>query len=86
MPPVIVEHDVTVLLGDVRAELATLPAGSAQAVVTSPPYYGLRDYGVDGQLGLEPTPADYVATMVDVFRSVRRVRDRIGDTPLEFTA
>jgi hypothetical protein len=41
--------------------------------VTSPPYYGLRNYGVDGQLGLENSPADYVAAMVAVFREVRRV-------------
>lgn len=41
--------------------------------VTSPPYYGLRDYGVDGQIGLEPTPDEYVARLVDVFREVRRV-------------
>lgn len=44
-----------------------------QTVVTSPPYYGLRDYGHDGQLGLEKTPAEYVATMVDVFRLVREL-------------
>jgi DNA modification methylase len=62
-----------VLTGDVRAVLATLPAGSARVCVTSPPYWGLRDYGVDGQLGLEPTPAEYVTNMVDVFREVRRV-------------
>jgi DNA modification methylase len=46
---------------------------SAQCVVTSPPYWGLRDYGVPGQLGLEPTPEAYVANMVAVFRGVRRV-------------
>ena len=44
-----------------------------QTVVTSPPYWGLRDYGVDGQMGLEGTPEEYVAGMVDVFREVRRV-------------
>lgn len=46
---------------------------SVQTCVTSPPYFGLRDYGVDGQLGLEATPEEYIANMVDVFRSVRRV-------------
>jgi DNA modification methylase len=61
------------LCGDVRAVLATLPDGSVQTCVTSPPYYGLRDYGVDGQLGLEATPDAYVAAMVEVFRAVRRV-------------
>ena len=53
--------------------LPTLPEASVQCVVTSPPYWGLRDYGVGGQLGLEPTPEAYVAAMVGVFRAVRRV-------------
>jgi len=53
--------------------LPTLAAGSVQCVVTSPPYWGLRDYGVEGQLGLEPTPEEYVARMVAVFCEVRRV-------------
>lgn len=46
---------------------------SVHTVVTSPPYFGLRDYGVDGQLGLEPTPDEFVEALVEVFRSVRRV-------------
>ena len=46
---------------------------SVHTVVTSPPYFGLRDYGVDGQLGLEPTPDEFVEALVQVFRSVRRV-------------
>jgi DNA modification methylase len=50
-----------------------MPAESVHCVVTSPPYWGLRDYGVGGQLGLEPTPEEYVANMVAVFREVRRV-------------
>lgn len=62
-----------VLLGDVRQRLAELPAGSVQAVVTSPPYWALRDYGVAWQIGSEKTPEEYLATMVDVFRGVRRV-------------
>ena len=60
-------------VGDCRALLAQLPDGCINTCVTSPPYWGLRDYGVDGQLGLEATPAEYVAAMVDVFREVRRV-------------
>ena len=64
---------VRILVGDVRAMLETLPDESVHCVVTSPPYWGLRDYGVDGQLGLEPTPGEYVAKMVEVFREVRRV-------------
>ncbi len=59
--------------GDVREVLPTLDAGSVQCVVTSPPYWGLRDYGVDNQIGLEPTPDAYVQTLVAVFREVRRV-------------
>ena len=61
------------LTGDVRERLAELPDASVQCCVTSPPYWGLRDYGTDGQLGLEPTPDAYVASMVAVFREVRRV-------------
>lgn len=64
---------IRVMEGDCRAVLATLPAQSVQCCVTSPPYYGLRDYGVDGQIGLEKTPDEYVAEMVAVFREVRRV-------------
>ena len=59
--------------GDCRAVMAEMPAESVHCVVTSPPYWGLRDYGTDGQLGLEATPEAYVANMVDVFREVRRV-------------
>ena len=63
----------TILLGDVRKRLADIEAGSVQTCVTSPPYWGLRDYGHDDQLGLESTPDEYVARMVEVFREVRRV-------------
>lgn len=62
-----------ILLGDCRDKLRELPEASVQAVITSPPYWGLRDYGFAGQIGLEKTPEEYVATMVDVFRAVRRV-------------
>ncbi|MCA3247376.1 MAG: site-specific DNA-methyltransferase [Azospirillum sp.] len=64
---------VRILLGDVRSRLQQLPSDSVHCVVTSPPYWGLRDYGVPGQIGLEPTPQAHVAAMVDVFREVRRV-------------
>jgi DNA modification methylase len=62
-----------IITGDCLATLRTLPAGSAQCCVTSPPYYGLRDYGHAGQIGLEETPAAYVARLVEVFAEVRRV-------------
>lgn len=62
-----------VLVGDVRQRLAELPDCSVQTCVTSPPYWGLRDYGHDGQIGLEQTPDEYVAQLLDVFREVRRV-------------
>ena len=64
---------VTILRGDVREQLKTLADESVQCVVTSPPYFGLRDYGVEGQIGLEPTPEAFVEVMVAVFREVRRV-------------
>lgn len=67
-PPVDVLH-----LGDSLTILKTLDTASAHTCVTSPPYWGLRDYGVDGQLGLEKTPEEYVENMVRLFREVRRV-------------
>lgn len=60
-------------IGDAATVLETLPDGIAQAIVTSPPYYMQRDYGVDGQIGLEATPAEYVARLVEVFQQARRV-------------
>jgi DNA modification methylase len=64
---------VTIMIGDVREQLRALPAESVHCIVTSPPYWGLRDYGVDGQIGLEATPAEFIAVMVDVFNEARRV-------------
>ena len=61
------------LQGDCIEVLKTLPAASVHCVVTSPPYYSLRDYQVKGQIGLEPTPSEYVAKLVEVFRQVWRV-------------
>lgn len=63
----------TIYCGDARETLATLPDGSVQTCITSPPYYGLRDYGVDGQIGLESTIEEFVEELVAVFRDVRRV-------------
>ncbi len=64
---------IKLFCGDALAVLRRMPADSAQCVVTSPPYWGLRDYGVSGQLGLEATPEEYLARMVTVFAEVRRV-------------
>ena len=64
---------VQFLQGDSRAVLPTLPAKTFHCCVTSPPYFGLRDYGHDGQIGLEQTPQAYVDELVAVFREVRRV-------------
>lgn len=64
---------IRILVGDVRDRLKALPSDSVHCCVTSPPYWGLRDYGVDGQIGLEASPAEFVATMVEVFEEVRRV-------------
>lgn len=62
-----------VLIGDCREVLKTFPDNSIHCCVTSPPYYGLRNYGVNGQIGLEETPEEYVEQLVKVFREVRRV-------------
>ncbi len=68
----------TIFLSDCITGLQTLPDNSINCCVTSPPYYGLRDYGVDGQIGLEETPELYVAKMVEVFREVKRVLKKDG--------
>ena len=63
----------TILVGDVRTRLAEIPDGSVQTCITSPPYWGLRDYGQDDQIGLEQSPDEYVQSMVEVFKEVNRV-------------
>jgi len=67
-----------ILLGNAPDVLMELPDKSINCCVTSPPYWGLRDYGVEGQLGLERTPGEYVERMVTVFREVRRVLKNDG--------
>ena len=62
-----------ILEGDCIEKMKELPAESVHCVITSPPYWALRDYGVEGQLGLEKTPEEYVQRMVEVFREVKRV-------------
>jgi len=73
MTPYYTDESVTLHHGDALAVLRNLPAGSVDCCVTSPPYYGLRDYGEPGQYGLESSPAEYVETMRAVFAEVRRV-------------
>lgn len=65
--------DYKVMIGDCIESMRQLPNQSVNCCVTSPPYFGLRDYGVDGQIGLEQKPDEYAANLVDVFREVRRV-------------
>lgn len=67
------DEQVTLLLGDALEVLRTLPDASVDCIVTSPPYYGLRDYGTPGQYGLEDTPAAYVDQLRTVFAEARRV-------------
>ena len=64
--------------GDCLSSLKTMPDESVACCVTSPPYFGLRDYGHEGQIGLESTPDDYVTKIVEVFREVRRVLKKDG--------
>src|SRR6185436_4706555 len=69
---------IRLLKGDCREVLRTLPAESVHCVVTSPPYFGLRDYGVAGQIGLETTPEAFTAELVRVFAELRRVLRKDG--------
>lgn len=67
-----------ILIGDCIDMMRTLPDESVHTCITSPPYFGLRDYGVDGQVGLELTPAEFIQRLVEVFRQVRRVLRKDG--------
>lgn len=62
-----------IINADVLEGLKQLQSGTFDTCITSPPYYGLRNYGVDGQIGLEETPGEYVQRLIEVFREVRRV-------------
>ena len=75
---------ITFLEGDVIAQIRTLPDCSVQCCVTSPPYYGLRDYGIAGQIGMEETPELFVSKIVEVFREVKRVLRNDGTLWLNF--
>lgn len=67
-----------IYIGDVLEKLKEIESESIQCCVTSPPYWGLRDYGHEGQIGLEKTPEEYIAKLVAVFEEVRRVLKKDG--------
>lgn len=71
-------EELQILTGDSRVLLPTLPANSIQCCVTSPPYWGLRDYSHPAQIGSEPSPDLYVKNLVDIFGEVRRVLCKDG--------
>lgn len=72
--PYYTDDTLTLLLGDATAVMSTIEPGSVDCAVTSPPYFGLRDYcGNPAQIGIEASPAEYVAKLVTVFREIRRV-------------
>ena len=73
MNPYFSNNQIDIFCGDSLAVLKTLPGESVQTVVTSPPYWGLRDYAVEGQIGLEKTPVEYVEKMVEVFEEIKRI-------------
>lgn len=61
------------IVGDCRNELRKIPDSAVDIIITSPPYYGQRDYQATTQIGVEPTPEEYLATLLEVFRECRRV-------------
>lgn len=67
-----------IITGEALSVLQSLESNSVNCCITSPPYYGLRDYGADGQIGLEETPSEYIEKLVAVFREVRRVLKKDG--------
>lgn len=73
MEPYYADATAMLYLGDALDVARALPESSANCIVTSPPYFGLRDYGVPGQYGLESSPAEYVETMRALFAELRRV-------------
>jgi DNA modification methylase len=75
------QHDFSnpaIVIGDSRSVLRRFPSGLVQTTVTSPPYWSLRDYDIEGQIGLEPSLDSYIAHLVDVFEGVRRVTREDG--------
>lgn len=77
-PIVFLNGRVTLHVGDCISVLKAMPDESVDCVVTSPPYWGLRDYGVAGQIGLEPTIAEHIEKIVEVFEEIKRVLKTTG--------
>lgn len=75
---------VTILVGDVFEKMAKIPENSVDCIITSPPYWGLRDYGVDGQIGLEPTLGEHIDVMVKVFAELHRILKPTGTCWLNY--
>jgi DNA modification methylase len=69
---------MTILNGDALTQLKTLDSESIDLVITSPPYYGLRNYGVENQIGLEKTPNEYISKLMDIFNECKRVLKKTG--------
>ncbi|MBU1910534.1 MAG: site-specific DNA-methyltransferase, partial [Verrucomicrobia bacterium] len=65
-------NDIRIIQGDSRQALESFPDNTFQCCITSPPYWGLRDYGIPGQIGAEDVPDQYIADLVKIFREVRR--------------
>lgn len=78
MTPDLKINDLQIFTGDCREILPTLPAESVQCCVTSPPYWGLRDYNHSSQIGAEPSPVQYVESLVEVFSEIRRILRKDG--------
>ena len=77
-PKKVLISEPTIFEGDTLKVLGLIPSGSVQCAITSPPYWGLRDYDIKGQIGLEPTLPEYINTLVIVFREVRRILKEDG--------
>jgi len=67
-----------IICGDTKTELSNLPDESVNCIVTSPPYWGLRDYGIEGQLGLEKTFEEYITKLCDIFDEIKRALRKDG--------
>ena len=67
------ENPITIVHGDVRQIIKNIPTESVQCIITSPPYWGVRDYGIQNQIGAEPVLNDYIATLVGIFAEAKRI-------------